>query len=69
MPPMSDDERNRIAQKAREEADLANRIRNLEADFANIRSNLAWIAKAIYGGVAYLAVQLWTFIANGGSIK
>lgn len=66
---MTDDERTRIAQKAREEADLANRVRNLETDFNGIKSNLSWIARAIYGGVAYLAVQLWTFIANGGSLK
>lgn len=66
---MTDDERRRIAEEAHREADLVNRVKNLEARFDKTETNIVWGMRAIWGGVVYLAIQLWTFIANGGSLK
>lgn len=66
---MTEDERLRIAEEARKEADLANRVKNLEAGMAEIKAGLVWGMRAIWGGVVYLLIQIWTFISQGGVMK
>jgi hypothetical protein len=70
---MDDNEREKIADRARrearEEAELENRVRNVEAELKEMRAGIVWGIRAIWGGVAYLLVQLWTFISQGGSFK
>lgn len=66
---MTEDEKDRIARKAREEAGLENRVKNLEDEIGELRTGITWGIRAIWGGVAYLLMQLWTFISQGGSLK
>ena len=66
---MTDDERRRIAEEVHREADLVNRVKNLETRFDKTEANIVWGMRAIWGGVVYLAIQLWTFISQGGSLK
>jgi hypothetical protein len=66
---MNDDERRRIAEEVHKEADLTNRVKNLEAGMAEIKAGLVWGMRAIWGGVVYLLIQLWTFISQGGVMK
>lgn len=66
---MTDEERDRIEKRAREEAGMANRLDNLEKEVANLRNGLIWGIRAIWGGVAYLLMQLWTFLSQGGTLK
>ena len=66
---MTEDERRRIADEAHKEADLVNRVRNLETQVSQMQAGIVWGIRAIWGGAMYLAMQLWSFIANGGSLK
>lgn len=66
---MTEEERRRIAEDARQEADLHNRVKNLETSIAEIKTGLTWGMRAIWGGVAYLLMQLWTFLSQGGNLK
>lgn len=66
---MTDEERRRIADEVRHDADLANRVKNLESGMAEIKTGLVWGMRAIWGGAAYLLMQLWTYISQGGSLK
>lgn len=66
---MDEDERKRIEAAATEKADLANRVKTLEGDVVKLQTAITWGTRAIWGGVVYLAAQLWTFISQGGSIK
>lgn len=66
---MTDDERRRIAEEAQKEADLINRVKNLESGMTEIKDGFIWGKRAIWGGVAYLLMQLWTFISQGGVMK
>jgi hypothetical protein len=62
---VTDEERRRIER----DADLDNRVKNLEGDLDELKRGLAWGMRAIWGGVAYLLMQLWTFLSQGGSLK
>ncbi len=66
---MTEDERRRIAEEAHKEAESANRVRNLEVRLDKIEAGLVWGMRAIWGGVVYLLIQLWTFISQGGALK
>lgn len=46
-----------------------NRVRNLETQVSQMQAGIVWGIRAIWGGAMYLAMQLWSFIANGGSLK
>ncbi len=66
---MTEEERERIIKKAREDAGLENRVHNIEDELREIKAGLVWGMRAIWGGVAYLLIQLWTFISQGGVMK
>ena len=66
---MDEEERKRIEAAATEKADLANRVKFLEGEVVKLQAAIAWGTRAIWGGVAYLITQLWTFISQGGSLK
>jgi hypothetical protein len=66
---MNDDERRRIAEEVHKEADLTNRVKNLEAGMSEMKSGLVWGMRAIWGGVAYLLIQIWTYVSQGGTLK
>lgn len=65
---MTDEERRRIAEEVHREADIVNRVKNLEAKIAEMQAGLVWGIRAIWGGAVYLLVQLWNFIASGGTL-
>lgn len=65
---MTDEERRRIAEEVHREADIVNRVKNLEARIAEMQAGLVWGIRAIWGGAVYLLVQLWDFIASGGTL-
>lgn len=66
---MMDPERERIRAEARADADLHNRLQNVEQDVKNMKAVQQWGIRGLVGAAAYLAVQLWTFISGGGVIK
>jgi hypothetical protein len=66
---MTDAERERIAKEVRADAELENRVANLETEQKKMAGSISWGIKAIWGGVAYLAVRLFDFLANGGALK
>jgi hypothetical protein len=65
---VTDEERRRIAEEVHREADLENRVKNLETKIAEMQAGLVWGIRAIWGGVIYLGTQLWDFIASGGTL-
>jgi len=66
---MTDDERARIAAEARSEANLENRLNNLEGELAKMQAVITWGIRTIWAAAGYLALQLWNFITVGGSLK
>lgn len=66
---MTDDERREISDKAKAEAGVDHRLATVEKDLITIKAALAWGVKAVWAAVVYLALQLWTFISQGGVVK
>ena len=66
---MTDAERERIRKESREEAEMENRVRNLEDNMKVIHGERAWVLRAIWGGAVYLALKVWEFVAGGGVLK
>lgn len=66
---MTDDERARIAAEARSEANLENRLKNLEGELTKMQAVITWGIRTIWAAAGYLALQLWNFITVGGSLK
>lgn len=66
---MTDEERRQIAIEAKAEADTEHRIDKLEARVEKLETAITWGLRAIWAAAAYLATQLWSFIAQGGSLK
>jgi hypothetical protein len=60
-----DEERERV----RAEARMENRIANLETEVQEMKDQWKWIFRAIWGGAAYLAMQVWEFVSSGGALK
>lgn len=66
---MTDDERDKIERDANNRADVLNRIKNLEKDTSDLRGMVVWVVRAIWGGAAYLVMELFKFLSQGGSLK
>jgi len=66
---MMDPERERIRAEAKADAQLHNRLENVEKDVKEMKAVQTWGIRGLVGAAAYLAVQLWTFISGGGVIK
>jgi hypothetical protein len=66
---MTDDERARIAADARSEANLENRLKNLEGELGKMQAVITWGVRTIWAAAGYLALQLWNFISSGGALK
>ncbi|MDZ7905178.1 MAG: hypothetical protein U5N55_04945 [Cypionkella sp.] len=66
---MTDEERERIKRETKADAELENRVKNLETDLGEVKGAMIWGIRAIWGAVAYLASQVWDFVANGGVLK
>lgn len=70
---MTDEERREISDRAKAEAkteaSVEHRITANEKDIVEIKSILAWGVKAVWAAVVYLALQLWTFVSQGGALK
>lgn len=66
---MTDEDRERIRQEARDEAKLHSRVSDLEKRFDGMAATLSWGVRAIWGVAVYLAIKLVDFIAGGGVIK
>ena len=66
---MTDDERREISEKAKAEAGIDHRLSTLEKTVSGIQTVMTWGVRTIWAAAAYLAAQLWDFIASGGAIK
>jgi hypothetical protein len=70
---MTDDERDRIARDAREQAKedakVQSRLENVESRLAAFEAHMAWGIRAIWAAAIYLATKVWEFIAGGGVLK
>jgi len=66
---VTDDDRQRIAREAKENADTQSRIASLERDVGQMKAAQAWGIRALIGAVVYLGMQLWDFIKAGGVLK
>ena len=65
---VTDEERDRIAKEAKDDARWEGRVEALEAELKSIKGALLWATRAIWGGAVYLIVKLFDFLANGGSL-
>jgi hypothetical protein len=70
---LNDEERQKIEERAirraREEANIENRVANLESGQKELRTGFTWMFR---GGVAvagYLLTELLRFILGGGALK
>lgn len=66
---MTEDERREISAKAKAEAGIDHRLLSLEEKVDSIQTVMTWGVRTIWAAAAYLATQLWNFIASGGAIK
>jgi hypothetical protein len=66
---VTDEERRRIEAEARLDAKWEARLESVEKRLEEIGAALTWGVRAIWGVAVYLAVKLFEFIANGGSLK
>jgi hypothetical protein len=62
---MTPEERKAVADEARWEA----RVENLEVEVRTIKGSMIWFTRAIWGGVAYLGMKLFDFLASGGTLR
>jgi len=54
---------------AREAADQARKEANLENRITQLEKQAAWFGKAVIGAAVYLAAQVWAFVSGGGQLK
>lgn len=70
---MTPDEREKIEERAirraREEAGVENRVKNLETEVSELQAALAWARRAMWAGGAYLLTEIWRFLSQGGTLK
>lgn len=59
----------RAIRRAREEAGIENRVKNLETEVSQLQAALAWARRAMWAGGAYLLSELWRFLSQGGTLK
>lgn len=54
---------------ARDAAERATKEANVENRMANLEAQVGWLVKAVIGGAMYLASQVWAFVSGGGVMK
>ena len=54
---------------AREAAERATKDANVENRIANLEAQIGYLVKAVIGGAVYLASQVWACLSSGGAFK